>query len=414
MVSGHLAVKKNRWYAILCLRHPDGRRYDKWIATGLSYPGNKRKAEAMLIELRRQHFNSHIWNAATLLSEYIPDWLKTRQKEISETTYSSYLQIANEIVRYFLNQDVRLSQISPHHIETYYQTLYERGLKSNSVLHHHALLHKALADASRKGLIAENPMEKVQRPAKGSYIPHPYTAEEMKTLFAALQGHYMEVPIKLAAYYGLRRSEVLGLRWQAIDFEQETISVEHTWSVCFSENGFNEVLWLKYADQHRGFVQIYDLENNDNFLCGKQEKCANCGIKNYGTPLYPIYYSDTPYDATKFAKFVMLRKIAETTATQIPPELYAGMGSALWEQERTTLIKKECHKYDEEWRMITGCIMKPPVMMEWIPSGIILGLRMGVAEENLVVSMAKEAGIKNIYKSYINAQNKLDAYPLKL
>lgn len=182
----------------------------------------------------------------------------------------------------------------------------------------------------------------------------------------------------------------------------------------FSENGFNEVLWLKYADQHRGFVQIYDLENNDNFLCGKQEKCANCGIKNYGTPLYPIYYSDTPYDATKFAKFVMLRKIVETTATQIPPELYAGMGSALWEQERTTLIKKECHKYDEEWRMITGCIMKPPVMMEWIPSGIILGLRMGVAEENLVVSMAKEAGIKNIYKSYINAQNKLDAYPLKL
>ena len=72
------------------------------------------------------------------------------------------------------------------------------------------------------------------------------------------------------------------------------------------------------------------------------------------------------------------------------------------------------HKYDEEWRMITGCIMKPPVMMEWIPSGIILGLRMDVAEENLVVSMAKEAGIKNIYKSYINAQNKLDAYPLKL
>ena len=187
-----------------------------------------------------------------------------------------------------------------------------------------------------------------------------------------------------------------------------------TWSVCFSENGFNEALWLKYADQHRGFVQIYDLENNDNYLCGKQEKCANCGIKNFGTPLYPIYYSDTPYDATKFAKFVMLRKIAETTKTQISSELYAEMGSTLWEQEKTTLIKKECHKYDEEWRMITGCIMKPPVMMEWIPSGIILGLRMDVAEENLVISMAKAAGIKSIYKSFINAQNKLDAYLLKL
>lgn len=185
-----------------------------------------------------------------------------------------------------------------------------------------------------------------------------------------------------------------------------------TWSVCFSENGFNEALWLKYADQHGGFVQIYDLENSDNYLCGKQEKCVNCGISNYGTPLYPIYYSDMPYDATNFAKFVILRKIAETTKAQIPPELLSGMGSALWEQERTTLIKKECHKYDEEWRMVTGCIMKPPIMMEWIPSGIILGLRMNVAEENLVVSMAKEAGIKNIYKSYIDAQNRLNAFPV--
>lgn len=56
MVSGHLAVKKNRWYAILCLRHPDGRRYDKWITTGLSYPGNKRKAEAIVHRIATRTF----------------------------------------------------------------------------------------------------------------------------------------------------------------------------------------------------------------------------------------------------------------------------------------------------------------------------------------------------------------------
>ena len=64
------------------------------------------------------------------------------------------------------------------------------------------------------------------------------------------------------------------------------------------------------------------------------------------------------------------------------------------------LIKKKCHEYDEEWRIITKRIMQPPIMMEWIPSGIILGLRMGTAEENLVVSMAKEAGIKKIYNVF--------------
>lgn len=185
-----------------------------------------------------------------------------------------------------------------------------------------------------------------------------------------------------------------------------------TWSVCFSENGFNEVLWLKYADQHKGFVQIYDLDDNEKMLCGKQEKCVNCGINKYGTPLYPIYYSDTPYDATYFVKFIIVRRVWELAGISIPPQVYEGMGTILWEQERTTLIKKECHKYDEEWRMITSCPMKPPIMVEWIPSGIILGLRMGTAEENLVISMAQEAGIKNIYKSFIDEHNRLNAFPV--
>jgi hypothetical protein len=114
------------------------------------------------------------------------------------------------------------------------------------------------------------------------------------------------------------------------------------WSVCFSENGFNEVLWLKYADQHKGFALIYDLEKSENLLCGKQAKCQDCGITKYGTPLYPMYYSDTPYDATEFAKLVILRKAGEMTGSEVPPELYQGMVNGIWEKERITLIKKEC------------------------------------------------------------------------
>ena len=184
------------------------------------------------------------------------------------------------------------------------------------------------------------------------------------------------------------------------------------WSVCFSQEGLNETLWLKYADQYKGFVQIYDLENDDNFLCGKQDKCSKCGIKNYGTPLYPIYYSDAPYDATNFARLVMLRKLEELAGRTLPAELHNAFGTGFWEYQKVTLIKKECHKYDEEWRMIAGCPMKPPVMIEWVPSGIILGLRMGITERKLVISMAKDAGIKNIFMSYINSQNQLDIFPI--
>jgi len=182
-----------------------------------------------------------------------------------------------------------------------------------------------------------------------------------------------------------------------------------TWSVCFSEDGFNEVLWLKYADQHKGFVQMYDLTEDDNLFCGRYEKCNNCGIYIYGTPLYPIYYSDKPYDATNYAKFIMLRKICEIMKIPLDQKLLNGIDISLWEAEKVTLIKKECHMFDKEWRIITNCKMKPPVMMEWIPSGIILGLRMEKNEENLVISMAEKAGIKRIYKSFINHNNILDA-----
>lgn len=49
---------------------------------------------------------------------------------------------------------------------------------------------------------------------------------------------------------------------------------KETWSVCFSEDGLKESLWLKYANQHKGFVISYDLENEENLRCGRQEKCV--------------------------------------------------------------------------------------------------------------------------------------------
>ena len=54
--------------------------------------------------------------------------------------------------------------------------------------------------------------------------------------------------------------------------------------------------------------------------------------------------------------------------------------------------------------------MNPPIMMEWIPSGIILGLHMKAEEENLAVCLAKEAGVKNIYKAFINEKSELSYY----
>ena len=188
---------------------------------------------------------------------------------------------------------------------------------------------------------------------------------------------------------------------------------EEILSICFSENGFNETLWLKYADRHRGFCLIYDLNDTESLHCGKQKKCENCGVYKYGTPIYPVYYSNKPHDATNLAKFVMMQDMAQRFGDSLPQFLQKDIKPLPWEIERNSLIKKECHKYDEEWRMIANVKMKLPAMVEWVPSGVIIGLRTSQADANLIVSMAKEAGIKKIYQSYINKQNILDAFPLK-
>lgn len=195
--------------------------------------------------------------------------------------------------------------------------------------------------------------------------------------------------------------------------EFRNIIKKDTWSVCFSENGFNETLWLKYAKQHTGFVLIYDLGADDKLLCGKQNKCHDCRIFKLGTPLYPIYYSDEKYDATDYTKFILSQMFEEKfPANGFFNKLLSKNYNPTWEREKITLIKKKCHMYDEEWRMIISYKMKPPIMREWIPSGVILGLKMDLNEENLVVNLAKQAGIVHIYKSYIDKKGNLNAYEI--
>lgn len=78
------------------------------------------------------------------------------------------------------------------------------------------------------GIIKSNPADRVEKPRKAQYKATIYNQEELNVLFKVARGDPLELPIILGAFYGLRRSEVLGLKWDAIDFEKETISIRHT------------------------------------------------------------------------------------------------------------------------------------------------------------------------------------------
>ncbi len=128
---------------------------------------------------------------------------------------------------------------------------------------------------------------------------------------------------------------------------------KNLYSICFCEDSLNETLWLKYGDNHRGFVLIYDFNDNETYLCGFEEKCINCGIVLAPPNIYPVHYCNKRYDATKYTLSLLLRNALNVTQFPVSqPLLQVIQQSMMWEIERISLIKKYRHHYDEEWQMI--------------------------------------------------------------
>lgn len=232
MVAGRLQEKNGYYYMVLSYTGPDGKRKQPWVATGLPVKGNKKRAEEMLRELRRSYTPPKAPQKQELgpdmpFSEYMLYWLKIIRPSVQETTWSSYcFNVKNHIVPYFEEKGITLGGLQARHIQSFY--LHElETLKATSVLRLHANLHKALKYAVRLDLIPGNPVDKVERPKPEKYLAGYYTAEEMERLFEAARGHRLELIIQFAAFYGLRRGEVLGLRWEAIDFEAGTLTIRH-------------------------------------------------------------------------------------------------------------------------------------------------------------------------------------------
>ena len=110
----------------------------------------------------------------------------------------------------------------------------------NTVIHYHAVIHSALKYAVKTDMLIQNVADKVDRPRKNSFQPVFLSADEMQKMFEALRGTKLELPVLVAAFYGLRRGEVVGLKWDAIDFEQGTISVKRTVTSTIIDGKYQE------------------------------------------------------------------------------------------------------------------------------------------------------------------------------
>ena len=239
MVAGHLQEKKGRFYIVLSYTDIENKRKTKWIPTGLPVKNNKKRAEKMLMEAREKFkppVTRDTVRSDMLFSDYLTEWLKIIKSTVRRTTFSSYSSLVKSVIKpYFEKLEVTLDGLKPIHIQTFYTRELER-VTSSTVIHYHAVIRRALIYAVKIELLDSNPIDRVERPKKEHYIPAYYDSQEINRLFELVAGTDLEVPVKLAAFYGLRREEVLGLRWKAIDFEENTITINHT-VTQIEENG---------------------------------------------------------------------------------------------------------------------------------------------------------------------------------
>lgn len=162
------------------------------------------------------------------LAEWLTEWLHSvgsLNREV--TTAYGYQKIIEKHIIPALGE-IPLQNLKPQHLQRYYAALVrEKGLHPNTARKHHDLLSVTLRQAVRQELLTRSPTELVEPPKHKPPDIHYYSAVTLQRLFTLSEGTRCEVLIKLAGYLGLRREEILGLTWDYINFQSQTLEVRY-------------------------------------------------------------------------------------------------------------------------------------------------------------------------------------------
>lgn len=322
-VTGSLHIRNNRYQAVLSFCQ-DGTWKTKWKSTRVkAIKGNKKKAEARLVEIidnfKEEINNDNIEDEKILFIDYMKKWLNMIKASVEETTYHGYKGIINgKMSDYFQNKNITLQNIKPKNIQEFYQYLLDDGLSGNTVKHYHANIRKALQYAMKTDIIPSNPADKVDLPKIQEYNPQFYTSDEVKTLLHSVQGTKLEIPVMIDCFYGFRRSEVIGLKWNAVDFENKTITINH---IVTQSNG---KLIIKDRTKTKSskrtlplepivesfLLELKDKQNRNKEICGdsyNQEYLEYICVDDGGNLIRPDYVTETFLKLLKKKKLKQIR-----------------------------------------------------------------------------------------------------------
>lgn len=241
-ITGSLQVKKGFYYAVINLTGPDGKRKQRWISTGYPEKGNKRRAAQRMREIIEELEDQNVtFDSSMKFYEVLEMWLEASKLRIRESTYRNYKMVMNaHIIPYFKESGIKLRDLRPYHLEEYYRFKLQT-LSANTIQKHHANIYSALEYARKNQLVSTNVAKDAWSPArKKKQVGSFYSMDQIAKLKKVIIGETIEVPLMLIISYGFRRSEALGLKWDAVDFENKQITIRAVLVVSGTETAYVE------------------------------------------------------------------------------------------------------------------------------------------------------------------------------
>ena len=236
-MTGSLQEKNGKYYVVLNTRDSNGKRKPKWISTGLDIKGNKRVAEQILREkIKEYELRENLIHTDVLFSDYVLYWLNLIENSVDTITHQGYKSVANaHIVPYFKNKGIKLADIKRNHIQEYIDIKSKSGrldgkggLSPKTMKTHRLIIQLVCKEALKNDLISKNPCEFVIMPKQQRREPDFYSNDELQIMFNELRNEHIYPLLYFTVLYGLRRSEVLGLKWDSVNFDNNIITIKHT------------------------------------------------------------------------------------------------------------------------------------------------------------------------------------------
>jgi integrase len=172
-----------------------------------------------------------IFDAENLtVSEYLDRWLRDSVRgSVRPNTYKSYGQQVRCYLKPSLGR-MKLRKLSPMHVQGMYREMQDRGLSARTVQYTHAVLHRALKQARRWGVVGRNVAEDVDPPQVKREEMRPLNPDQTRALLKAAEGNRLDALYIVAIHTGMRPGEILALKWDDVDLDSGTLQVNRALS----------------------------------------------------------------------------------------------------------------------------------------------------------------------------------------